>query len=198
MSSIFLSLWIKLFFVFTPFFCLSMFLTITENSTEAQRHALAMRVSLAVFIICMVLFFVGQQLFDLFGITLNAFRIGAGILLLLSAINLVQGKPSNVPSIKDLEDVAVVPLAVPVIVGPATVGTLLVHGADLVSAMQKIAGCAALCAAVLCMLALLLLASAIQRAIGIRGITILSKITGLILSALSAQMIMTGVQAFLK
>ncbi|NCB05679.1 MAG: NAAT family transporter [Clostridia bacterium] len=198
MSSIFLSLWIKLFFVFTPFFCLSMFLTITENSTEAQRHALAMRVSLAVFIVCMVLFFVGQQLFDLFGITLNAFRIGAGILLLLSAINLVQGKPSNVPSIKDLEDVAVVPLAVPVIVGPATVGTLLVHGADLVSAMQKIAGCAALCAAVLCMLALLLLASAIQRAIGIRGITILSKITGLILSALSAQMIMTGVQAFLK
>lgn len=198
MSSIFLSLWIKLFFVFTPFFCLSMFLTITENSTEAQRHALAMRVSLAVFIICMVLFFVGQQLFDLFGITLNAFRIGAGILLLLSAINLVQGKPSNVPSIKDLEDVAVVPLAVPVIVGPATVGTLLVHGADLVSATQKIAGCAALCAAVLCMLALLLLASAIQRAIGIRGITILSKITGLILSALSAQMIMTGIQAFLK
>lgn len=197
MSSIFFSLWIKLFFVFTPFFCLSMFLTMTENSTEAQRRALASRVALAVLIVCIVLFFVGQQLFDLFGITLNAFRIGAGILLLLSAINLVHGK-SNVPNVKDLEDVAVVPLAVPVIVGPATVGTLLVHGADLGSATQKAAGFAALCAAVLCMLAILLLASAIQRAIGIRGITILSKLTGLILSALSAQMIMTGVQSFLR
>ena len=194
--SLFVSVWIKFSFVFTPFFVLSMFLSMTEDYTEGRRRKLALTVSGATAVICFVLFFAGTQLFSLFGITLNSFRIGAGALLFLSAVSLVQGKTAATDTARD-GDIAVVPLAIPIIVGPATTGTLLVQGAELEGVTAKGLGSLALLLAVLCLCILLLLGSRIQRSLGNRGISILSKITGLILSALATQMIMTGIRGFM-
>jgi multiple antibiotic resistance protein len=135
-------------------------------------------------------------LFALFGITLNSFRIGAGALLFLSAVGLIQGSQTPTNNAGG-GDIAVVPLAIPIIVGPATTGTLLVLGAELNGVTAKSLGCLALLFAVVSMGILLLLSSLVQRSLGDRGIVILSKLTGLILAALAAQMIMTGVQGFL-
>lgn len=192
----FLSIWITLFFVFTPFFSLTMFLSMTEGYDENRRRRLALTVSISVAVLCLILFFAGRQLFALFGITLDAFRIGAGALLFLSGVALVQGKAANAGAPSD-GDVAVVPLAMPIIVGPATTGTLLVMGAELEGIQVKLMGTLALLAAVACIAAVLLMSSFIQRGLGVRGIGILSKLTGLVLAALSAQMVMTGVQGFL-
>lgn len=194
--ALFFSLWIKLFFVFTPFFALSMFLTLTEGFEAQRRRKLVISVSAAVLVICLLLFFVGRQMFALFDITLDAFRIGAGALLLLSSIGLVQGR-SGIAGDNTSGDLAVVPLAIPIIVGPATIGTMLVLGADLVKLSDKLIGCLALAAAVSCMAGLLLAGSLIQRLLGNRGIVILSRLTGLILAALAAQLIMTGIRGFL-
>lgn len=194
---LFLSLWIKLFFVLTPFFGLTMFLSMTEGYEENRRRKLAASVSAAVAVSCLVLFFVGQQIFAIFGITLDAFRIGAGVLLMLSGISLVNGKAATAVSVSS-DDVAVVPLAIPIFVGPATVGTLLVLGADLNTLTTKAIGSLALLSAVFCIGVVLLASSFIKRCLGARGIIILSKLTGLILAALSAQMIMMGVQGFLE
>lgn len=194
--ALFLSLWIKMFFVLTPFFGLSMFLSMTEGYDETRRRKLALSVTVAVAVLCLVLFLAGQQLFRLFGITLDSFRIGAGVLLLLSAIGLVHGRMGAGGAAYD-GDVAVVPLAMPIIVGPATTGTLLVVGAELTGLAAKGVGCLALLSAVICMAVVLFSGSFIQRVLGIRGIAILSKLTGLILAALAAQMIMTGIQGFL-
>jgi len=194
--ALFLSLWIKLFFVLTPFFGLTMFLSMTEGYDEAHRRKLALAVSSAVAVLCLVLFFAGQQIFVLFGITLDSFRIGAGVLLLLSGIGLVHGRPAAADATRE-GDVAVVPLAMPIIVGPATTGTLLVMGAELNSVAAKALGSLALLAAVACIAAVLLAGSLIQRWLGTRGISILSRLTGLILAALAAQMIMTGIQGFI-
>ncbi|MBU4317704.1 MAG: MarC family protein [Proteobacteria bacterium] len=193
--ALFVSLWIKLFFVFTPFFALSMFLSMTEGYDESRRRRLALAVSMAVTVLCFILFFAGNQLFTLFGITLDSFRIGAGALLFLSGVGLVQGKHGTT-SVSPGDDVAVVPLGMPIIVGPATTGTLLVMGAELEGVKEKMLGSLALLFAVVCIAGLLLMASLIHRALGARGINILSKLTGLILAALSAQMIMTGIKGF--
>lgn len=194
--ALFVNIWIKLCFVFTPFFVLSMFLSMTENYDEPRRRKLALTVSVAAAVICFLLFFAGKQIFAVFGITLNSFRIGAGALLFLSAVGLVQGRTAPVDTSGD-GDIAVVPLAIPVLVGPATIGTLLVLGAELEGVVQKGLGSLALMLALTCLCVLLLSGSRIQHTLGNRGITILSKITGLILSALAAQMIMTGVLGFL-
>jgi multiple antibiotic resistance protein len=192
----FFSLFLRLFFVFTPFFGLSMFLTMTEGYSEARRRRLALSVAAATFVICMVLFFAGQQIFGVLGITLNSFRIGAGALLFLSAVGLVQAK-AGAGQAQEEEDVAVVPLAIPVIVGPATTGTILVMGAELESSHQMGLGCLALLSAVVCMAGVLLLSSFLQRVLGLRGIVILSKLTGLVISAIAAQMVMTGILGFM-
>ncbi len=192
----FVNLWVKLFFVLTPFFALTMFLSLTERHDAAQRRRLALSVSFAVALICLLLFFAGKQIFSVFGITLDSFRVGAGTLLLLSGIGLVHGKAPVAESADG--DVAVVPLAIPIIVGPATTGTILVMGAELHGFSSKLIGCLAMFAAVASVGGVLLAGSFIQRVLGTRGITILSRLTGLILSAIAAQMIMTGVQTFLN
>lgn len=63
-----------------------------------------------------------------FGITIDAFRIGAGVLLFLSSISLVQG--SFIKQTEEKQDISVVPLALPVTVGPGTIGILLVMAAE--------------------------------------------------------------------
>lgn len=192
----FVSVWMKFFFLFTPFFALSMFLSMTGDYTENRRKRLAVMISVAVAALCIGLLFLGNQLFSLFGITLNAFRVGVGVLLFLSAVSLAQGRKAP-PDANAEADIAVVPLAMPVIVGPATTGTLLVMGAGLGTVAEKMVGCLALLAAVVCLGIMLLLATAIERGIGHRGLNILSKLTGIILAALAAQMIMDGVLGFL-
>ncbi len=189
----FFSTWAKFFFLFTPFFALTMFLSVTVSYSEAQRRRLALQVTRAAGILCLALFFGGRLVFALFGITLNAFRVGAGALLFLSAVRLVHG--GGAPAAPDAgEDIAVVPLAMPVVVGPATTGALLVLGGEMSTAAERAAGCLALAVAVACLGLLLFLGSAVERALGRRGLSILSKVTGLFLAALAAQMVLTGVR----
>src|SRR4030042_1730135 len=106
--SFFVSVWVKFFFLFTPFFALSMFLSMTKGYAEVQRRKLAMQVSGAVGVFCLALFFFGNIIFSLFGITLDSFRVGAGALLFLSAVGLVQANLA-VTKPSPEEDIAVVP-----------------------------------------------------------------------------------------
>jgi multiple antibiotic resistance protein len=125
----FISVWIKFFFLLTPFFALSMFLSLTADLEAAARRLIALRVTGSVIVACFVLYFFGNSIFYVFGITLDSFRIGAGSLLFLSAVDLVRKTSSAAPLTQDNNDITVVPLAVPIIVGPATTGALLVNGA---------------------------------------------------------------------
>ncbi len=190
------SVWIKFFFLLTPFFVTSMFLTMTRDRSEGERRRLAVRVTLAIVAVCAVLYFFGNVIFALFGITVDAFRVGAGGLLFLTAVGLVRGSGS--PASAETEgDIAVVPLAIPMTVGPATTGALLVMGAQAEGPFQRFAGFGALCAAVVSVGALLFLAAAVERLVGRKGITILTKLTGLVLAALAAQMAFAGARNLL-
>jgi len=194
----FISLFIKLFFLLTPFFVLTMFLSLTREMTRAEKKTMALRVTIAVLCVTFAIYFLGNTIFGIFGITLDAFRIGAGSLLFLSAVELVRGKAGKKPEHDPADgDMSVVPLAIPITVGPATVGALLIMGANQPHIAEKLTGCAALVAAVVCVGLILSMATAIERIIGRVGIIILSKITGLILSALAAQIVFTGIKGFL-
>ncbi len=195
MVSTYISHGLKFFFLFTPFFALSMFLAMTADRTPKERRALAHRVALATVVISAVLLFFGPFIFSVFGITVDAFRIGAGLLLMLTAISLMNPK---VAVGKDCEDISVVPLAMPVIVGPASCGALMVLSADIETFSEKLVALAALVTALGCIWVILLLGTWIERQLGTRGISILMRLTALVLAALSAQMIMMGVTGFLK
>lgn len=194
--TLFISLYIKLFFLLTPFFVLSVFLSFTEGMERGEQHKLAIRTTISVLIIALILYFAGNPIFATLGITLDGFRVGAGSLLFLSAVSLVSGKRSR-PEPEDDADVAVVPLAIPITVGPATIGTLLILGAELGSATEKAVGAAALVGACLTVGLMLFSAAAVKRVIGSMGLSVLTKITGLVLSAMAAQIVFTGIKNFL-
>lgn len=195
MLSLFANTFIKFFFLLTPFFVVSTFLAMTRELDSHARHNLIHRVMFAVLVACVALFAFGGYLFAVLGITVDAFRVGAGALLFLSAVSLVRGRRSD-DVVDPNQDIAVVPLAIPVTVGPATIGALLVMGGELNSLSQQLIGGSALLAAVLIVGILLYLSSSLEKLLGQKGLNVLSKLTGLILAAMSAQMMMQGVKNF--
>lgn len=195
---------LKFFFLMTPFFVLSMYLSMTLGWEIKRKRVLALRIGFAVLAITMVLFFFGRWLFDVFGITLDAFRIGGGALLFLSAVGLVNGKVEDKKgevieddSDEKISNISVVPLAIPVTVGPGTTAALLLFGAETSGIMNYVLNVCALSSAAAALTLVLYIGTAIERKLGRNGILIVTKITGLILAAMAAQMIFTGIRSFL-
>ena len=195
---IFISTFLKMFFIMAPFFALTVFLTVTQEASAKEKKALAIKVTVSVIITSLILLFFGKHIFTIFGITLDAFRIGAGALLFLTAVELVKGsKDSAKVGDKDVLQLAVVPLSIPVIVGPGTIGILLVMGATFEDTSSMVMGSLALVSAVLVIGFMLYSSSIFERMMGKQGLLVISKITGLILAALYSQIVFTGIKNFL-
>lgn len=111
---------------------------------------------------------------------------------------MVQKEINDIPTCKaDILKHAVVPLAIPVTVGPGTVGALMVMGADIDTLHDMLLGSGALLIAIGSIGLLLYLSGHIEKLIGRTGLIVLSKVTGLVLAALAAQLIFTGIKNFL-
>ncbi len=189
---------IKLYALMTPPAVLSAFISSTKLFSEEQKARTALKTSLAIFTIGVTLYLFGPHLFGLFGFTLDAFRIGAGVLLFLTAISLMNDDGSRESHQHEGNDISVVPLAIPLGMGPASIGAVMVMGASAHSVREMVVGVTALLVAALGMYALLRLADVVARVLRRTGIAVLSKLTGLLLAAIAAQVIFTGIQAFMK
>ncbi|CZE47336.1 MarC family protein [Campylobacter geochelonis] len=194
----FISNTVKMFFIMTPFFVLSVFMSMTEDATTKERKLLAIKVAFSIIVICLVILFFGKHIFNVFGITIDAFKIGAGAILFLTAVELVKGsKDDSKSNTKSLSEIAVVPLAIPITIGPGTVGMLLVFGISYENKELLAVSLSLICAVVLIGL-MLYSTNFIQKIIGKQGLLIMSKLTGLILAGLSAQTIFDGIKGFLN
>jgi len=190
----FLAFYLRLFFLFTPFFVLGSFLSLTRDETLVERHRLALSIACNAAAVCLLIFGFGVWIMQAFGITVAAFRAGSGVLLMLSAISLVYGEQQKKQaSSGSLSELALVPLAVPVTAGPATLGALMVSGMDTVLWTQKLISVLAIVAASATIGFMLYYSVRLEEFVGRSRIAVLSKITGLILSAIAAQMLVTGV-----
>lgn len=192
-----LGLVVKLYVLMTPTGVLSAFITNTRDLDQKERYAIACKTSLAIFIIGELLFLFGAPLFTLFGFTLDAFRIGVGILLFLSAIRLMN-EDAPAQHVASHPDISIVPLAIPLGMGPASIGTLMVLGASAHTHGQVLSASVALFIASLGMCALLCLAGPVERILKRSGIAIMAKLTALLLSALAAQVIFSGIRGFMN
>jgi len=164
---------------------------------QPTRNRCAMRTSIAISIIAFIVYFFGNLIFKILGITVPAFQIGAGSLLFLNAIRMVTGKHSDIVREGD-EDFAIIPLAIPLIVGPGTIGTLLVLGMEINTNPEKLIAAAAIFMAVMTISLFLFLAVPIGKFMGHKGLQMMMKLTGLFLTAIAAQIIFTGIRTFLK
>ena len=198
--STYVSSTIRFLFLLAPFFVVTMFLALTRGLPAPEKNSIIRRSTVSALILGLVLFFAGPLLFSAIGITLNSFRIGAGSLLFLTAISLVTSGTRNhatgLPE-EDRDDIAVVPLAIPVMIGPATIGAILVYGAELKTVPGVAGGLLGLVSGLLILAVLLRLSGYLEQALGKTGLNILSKISGLILSAMAAEIVLTGIAGFI-
>ncbi|UVE17242.1 MarC family protein [Pseudomonas sp. LS44] len=196
MHSELFSLYLKMLVLYSPFFVLSCFISLTRGYTAKERKKLAWKVALGVVIASVLLYLFGQTIFIGFGITIDAFRIGAGSVLFISALGMAQGK-SVVQSDNVQQDVTIVPLTIPLTVGPGTIGAMLVMGAGQVHWNDKLIAVLAIVLASLTVGVVLYLSDLFERLLGEQGLQIVSRLMGLFVCALAAQIIFTGVKNYL-
>ena len=190
------SVYLRMLVLYSPFFVLSCFISLTRGYTVKERKHLAWRVAAGVLISSLLLYLFGRYIFELFGITIDAFRIGAGTVLFISALGMAQGK-AVATSDNVQQDVTIVPLTIPLTVGPGTIGALLVMGAGDLQWDQKLITIAALALSALTVGTILYLSNQFERLLGDQGLQIVSRLMGLFVCALAAQIIFTGVKNYL-
>lgn len=195
MSELF-TLYLKLLVLYSPFFVLSCFIGLSRGYTLKERKRLAWKVAAGVLVASVLLYLFGKYIFTLFGITIDAFRIGAGSVLFISALGMAQGK-SAVQSDNVQQDVTIVPLTIPITVGPGTIGALLLMGAGHPNWDDKLVAVAAIFLASLTVGVVLYLSNQFERLLGDQGLQIVSRLMGLFVCALAAQIIFTGVKNYL-
>jgi len=194
--SVFFSTTVKLLALMTPPAVLSAYVSASRTYDVDRKKRTARRTGLAVFIIGLTLFFLGDSVFSFFGFTLDAFRIGAGALLFLSAVS-IMNESKHHTTFDSADDISVVPLAIPLCMGPASIGAVMIMGASAESLGQKMTGALSLMTASACIYVMLLCAEKVKKFLGETGLSVLSKLTGLLIAAIAAQVVFTGIHAFL-
>ncbi len=191
--------------VIDPLAILPIFIAVTVNQTEAQRRRTARLSTIYAFLLLTLFIVIGHLLLALFNITIDAFKVAGGLLLLLIGLEMVHSRMSLVahPNVKEYaeavraEDVALMPLAMPMLTGPGAITTAMTMVGEGFSPV-KITIALAVGALVLFISYLLLLsADTINRRIGSNGIGILTRLMGLLLIALAVQMGFEGAKKLL-
>jgi multiple antibiotic resistance protein len=177
----------------------ALFAALTVKNTPAERRAMAIRGTLIATAILLVFALFGEAVLRLFGISLPALRTAGGILLLLIAIDMVFGRPSGGTTTTSEEtaeaalkdDISVFPLATPLIAGP---GAIVLLVADAQGDRLRIAVVILVLLGVLLLTFLLLLvATQVQKLLGVTGLHVVSRIVGVLLAALAVQFIFDGI-----
>ena len=122
-----------IFFVIDPLANVPVFLTITSSFTAEHRRRVAARAALATWILLSVFAVAGGLIFKAFGISLGAFKVAGGIMLLLMSIDMMRAQPSPTRSTieeqdesRTRDDIAIFPLAIPMLAGPGAIATVMV------------------------------------------------------------------------
>lgn len=189
---------VKLFALMTPPAVLSAFLGGTRSYDKERKRRTAFRTGSAVFVIGVVLYLLGEKIFSVFGFTLDAFRIGSGALLFLTAVSLMNETADHAAMHHEDDDISVVPLAIPLCMGPASIGTVMVWGASAETYAGKALGVLSLGIASCGIYVMLRFADKTAKVLKRTGLAVLSKLTGLLLAAIAAQVVFTGMRSFLR
>ncbi|MEO2052832.1 MAG: MarC family protein [Allomuricauda sp.] len=189
-----------LFAVIDPLGSVPVYLEATKQLDGKHKKKVAIRASLVAFVILLFFIVVGQIILEGMEITLHAFQISGGVILFLFALTMIfgEGKPqSEKHRITDYRHVTVFPLAIPSIASPgAIMAVVLLTDNHIYTIQQQAMTTFLVLLVVLLTMAILLTANLVQRRIGEYGITVISKVMGLILASYAVQSILTGLRDF--
>lgn len=189
--------------VFTGFFAITnpisnmtVFLSLTQGMDDKTKQDINTRANIIAFIIVTVFVLLGKYIFELFNISIPAFKITGGILIFYIGFEMLQSKKSNVKNIKDVhidEDIAVSPLAIPILAGPGTIVTAMNFVSD-VTPLQVVLVLAIFGSMSLLTYITFRLSKYIVKIVGYNVISVIGKIMGLIIAIIGTGMIIEGIK----
>ncbi len=194
---------VTLLAIVNPLAIVPFFIHYTQGFSKSQRERTVLVASFSAFVVIAVSALLGLQILQFFGISLASFQVGGGMLLLISALNMLNAQPAEAkPSTHELEDgaekaargasIAVVPLTIPLLTGPATMSTVVIYAEKAKTYLQLgtlvgyglVIGLAtAVCFS---------MAEPISRVLGKTGINVMTRLMGLILAALAVEVMADG------
>ena len=190
----------SIFFLVDPFAALPTFLAVTAGVDAGRRRKMAWKASVTALIVLSAFAVAGHSIFKMFGITLPAFEIAGGVILLLIGLDMLEAKrsPTQESSVEAAEaalkeDAGIVPLGIPMLAGPGSITSVMVLVGQAEGEWQKMA---AILAAILITAAICYLvlgnSDRVAQALGETGVRILVRIMGLLLVALAVQYFVNG------
>ncbi len=205
MQALIVSSFVTLFVILDPIGCAVIFATLTRGLPRDQRRHAALRGTAIATLLVLAFAGGGVWLLDALNISLPAFRIAGGILLFLLATDMVFARPSGIrnptpPEQKESahrDDISVFPLAFPLLAGPGALTSIVLLVGKAGSPLAIAAVIGALAAVMAITLAALLAAPQLMRVLGVTGANVVSRILGIILAALAAQLVLDGLSASL-
>ena len=182
-----------------------LFLAVTTGMNRAERRQVALRASIIAFGIFILFALAGTVVLSLFGITLPAFRVAGGLLLFWIAFEMVferrQERHENTAKRAITQDeihgVSVFPLAIPLMAGPGAISATILLSGEFSSALDRAALIGIILAIVVLTYGVYLLAERVEGLLGATGRTVLTRLLGVILSALAVQFVADGVKALI-
>ena len=197
-----LNAFVVLFIVLDPIGVAWLFAALTSEHTPQQQRHTALRGVLLATMIMYLFFFFGNGLLHWMGIGLPAFRIAGGILLFLLSIEMVFARQSGLRSTTKGEqdeaqhknDISVFPLAFPLLAGPGALTTVLLMVGNIQSLGDRMVMASVILLVSLVTLLILLLAQTLSRLLGQTGANVVSRLLGLVLSALAIQFVIDGIR----
>lgn len=190
----------SILFLVDPIAVVPTFLAITQGETVERRQATARRACLAATILLVVFAAAGNLIFRAFGITLPAFRIAGGAILWLVAMDMLRGERPTQESAEEIdegirkEDVALTPLAMPLLAGPGAISTVMVLAGQARTPARAAVVYGSIVVTLLISWIMLRLGDRVMMRFGQTGIRVTMRIMGLMLAAVAVQFIVTGIR----
>ncbi len=194
-----ISVFLGFFAIMNPLANTAAFAALVGDKSKAEQVKIAAKALIITFFVILSFSLLGKAIFHLFGITIDALRITGGILVFIVGYHMLSGYGSKLHSAKgdDETDLAVSPLAVPLLAGPGTIATAMNY-----SASGGVAGILITVSvfAVLCLITFIcfIFSAKILAVIGQSGLSIVTRLMGLILAVIGTQMFISGVAAFVS
>ena len=194
----------SILFIVDPVALIPTYLAITQDETPEQRRRTAMRACIAAMILLVVFGIAGRLIFRVFGITLPAFRIAGGLILWFVALDMLRGNRTTQESSEEIaegqekDDVAITPLAMPMLAGPGAISTVMVLAGQARTVGQHIVVYLSVVLTAFLSWLSLRAGERLVVVLGQTGIRVMTRIMGLLLAAVAVQFVVTGARdAFL-
>ena len=196
MEQLFGEAFVTLFVIMDPPGTLPVFLALTAPMPRRQRARAAGQSVVVAGVVIVAFAVFGNQVLDYLGVTLPALQCAGGLLLLLVALQLLTGQADD-PERTAGVNIALVPLGTPLLAGPGAIVATMVFVTRASGPAEYAAIAAAIAAVLVCLYLVLRFASVIHRLIRDSGVTLVSRIAGLLLSAIAVQLVADAVHAFI-